>query len=45
MFSCRHVRHINLMKIHPQRITQEYKKLANYLHCDRVEVPVRRVLL
>ena len=31
-----HVRHINLVKIHPERITQNNKKLANGLDYDRV---------
>ena len=37
---CR-VRHINPVKIHPERITREDKKLANDLDYDRVEFPVR----
>ena len=36
-----HVRHINPVKIHPERITWEDKKLANNLDYDRVEFPVR----
>ena len=36
-----HVRHINLVKIHPERITREDKKLANDLVYDRVEYPVQ----
>ena len=36
-----HVRHINPVKIHPERITWENKKLANNLDYDRVEFPVR----
>ena len=38
---CCHVRHINSVKIHPERITREDKKLANDLDYDRVEFPVR----
>ena len=34
------VRHINLIKIHLERITREEKKLANDLDYDRVEFPV-----
>ena len=36
-----HVRHINPVKIHPERITQNDKKLANDLDYDRVGDPVR----
>ena len=36
-----HVRHINPVKIHPERITQNDKKLANDLDYDRVGFPVR----
>ena len=36
-----HVRYINLVKIHPERITPEDKKLANELDYNRVEYPVR----
>ena len=35
-----HVRHINPVKIHPERITREDKKLANDLDYDRVGFPV-----
>ena len=35
------VRHINPVKIHPERITQEDKKLANDLYYDRVEFSVQ----
>ena len=37
---CR-VRHINPVKIHPERITREDKKLGNDLDYDGVEFPVR----
>ena len=36
-----HVRHINPVKIHPERITQADKKLANNLNYDGAEFPVR----
>ena len=36
-----HVRHINPVKIHPEKITQNDKKLANDLDYDRVGFHVR----
>ena len=37
-----HVRHINPVKIHPERITREdKKKLVNSLNYDGIEFPVR----
>ena len=36
-----HVTHINLVKIHPERITREDKKLDNSLNYDVIEFPVR----
>ena len=39
MVSCQG--HINPVKIHPERITREDKKLANDLDYDGVEFPVR----
>ena len=36
-----HIRHINPVKIHQERITQNNKKLADDLHYDRVGFPVR----
>ena len=36
-----HVRHINLVKINPERITQNEKNLANHLDYDGVEFLVR----
>ena len=36
-----HVRHVNLVKIYPERITREYKKLVNNLNYDGVGSPVR----
>ena len=36
-----HVSLINLVKIHPERITQNDKKLANDLDYNRVGFPVR----
>ena len=35
-----HVRHINPVKIYPERITREDKKLANDLNYDRLEFTV-----
>ena len=35
-----HVRHVNLVKIHPERITREDKKLVNDLNYDEIEFPV-----
>ena len=37
-----HVRHINPVKMHPDRITQNEKKLANDLNYDGIEFPVRQ---
>ena len=36
-----HVRHINPVKIHPEGITREDKKLVNNLNNDWVKIPVR----
>ena len=36
-----HVRHINHVKAHPERITQEDKKLANNLDYDGIKFPVQ----
>ena len=41
MFLWCHVRHINSVKIHPERITQANKKFANDLDQDGVEFPER----
>ena len=38
---CCHVRHINPVKIHPKRITQADKKLANNFNYDKVGFPTR----
>ena len=35
-----YVRHVNLVKIHSQRITQKYKKLVNDLNYDGIEFPL-----
>ena len=40
-----HVSHINAVKIHPERITWEDKKLANDLNYDGIEFPVREKVL
>ena len=34
------VRHVNPVKIHPERITREDKEIVNDLNHDRVEFPV-----
>ena len=36
-----HVRHINSVKMHPEKITREDEKLLNSLNCDGIEFPVR----
>ena len=36
-----YVRHINPVKIHPERITREDKKLVNNLNYDGIDLPVR----
>ena len=36
-----YVKDINLVKIHPERITWEDKKLSNDLDCDGVDFPSR----
>ena len=41
MFLWCHVRHVNPIKIHPERITQNYKKLANGLDYDGIEFPMQ----
>ena len=38
MFLCCHVRHVNPVKIYPERITQADKKLANNLNYDGIEL-------
>ena len=40
-FSWCHARRINSVKIHPERMTQSDKSLANDLDYDGVEFPVR----
>ena len=40
MFSYCYIRHISLVKIHPERITQEDKELPNDLNYDGIELPV-----
>ena len=35
-----HLRHVNPVKVHPERITQTHKKLANNLNYGGVELPV-----
>ena len=41
MFLWCYVRHINRVKIHPERIKREDKKLVNSLNYDGIEFPVR----
>ena len=36
-----HVRHINPVKVHPERITQKDKKLVENFDYDGIDVPVR----
>ena len=36
-----HVKHINPIKIHPERSTQNNKKFANDLNYDAIKFPVR----
>ena len=36
-----HVRHINFIKVHPERITRNDRKIANNFDYDGVEFPVR----
>ena len=37
-----HVRHLSLIKIHPERINKEDKKLANNLNYERTELPISK---
>ena len=37
-----HVRHINPVKKHPEKITEEHEKLVNDLDYDEIEYPVRQ---
>ena len=41
MFLWCHARHVNLVKIHPERITREDEKLINNLNYDGIEFPVQ----
>ena len=41
MFLWCHVRHINLVKIHRERITKEDKTLVKDLYYDGIEFPVQ----
>ena len=41
-FLCSHVRYINPVKVHPERITKKDKKLVNDLDYDGIEFPVRK---
>ena len=40
-FLCCHVRHINPLKEHPERIKETDKKIAEELHYDGIEFPVQ----
>ena len=35
-----HIRHLNLVKTHPERITKEYKNIINDLDYERIKFPV-----
>ena len=37
-----HVRHINSVNIHPERITKKDKEIANELDYDSVNFPVQK---
>ena len=37
-----HIRHLNLVKTHPERITKEDKKMINDLDCEGIEFPVSK---
>ena len=37
-----HVRHLNLIKKHPERIRKEDEKLANYLNYEGIEFPISK---
>ena len=41
VFWC-HIRHLNLVKTHPERITKEYKNMISDLNCEGVEFPVSK---
>ena len=36
-----HVRHMNTVKLHPERITREDKRVVNDVTYDKVEFPER----
>ena len=37
-----HVRHLNLIKKHPERIKKEDEKLANSLNYEEIKIPVSK---
>ena len=37
-----HIRHLNPLKIHPERITKEHKKMINDLNYEEIEFPVSK---
>ena len=37
-----HIRHLNLVKTHPERITKEDKKMINDLDYERINFPVSK---
>ena len=37
-----HIRHINPVKIHPERITQKDKEFVNDLNYDKIKFPVSK---
>ena len=37
-----HIKHLNALKIHPERITKQDKELINTLDYERIELPVSK---
>ena len=42
MFSLCHIRHLNLVNRHPERLTKEDKRIINDLDYEGVEFPVSK---
>ena len=38
-----HIRHLNMLKSHPQRITKPDKKMINDLNYEGIEFPVSKI--
>ena len=38
-----HIRHLNLVKTHPERITKEDREMINDLDYERIELPVSKI--